>query len=277
MKRTERTTSARQTVAILEAGHYRASSGKTVNLAEAVKRAVAGTTLHEGGAGTTIPIAPGQSQTRLQVTDETTFAAVARLAAQPGGPIACLNFASAKNPGGGFLNGAQAQEECLARASGLYSCLLAKPAYYERNRANRSALYLDLIIYSPEVPFFRDDAGRLLEQPVSASIITAPAPNKGAVADNEPHNLPHVEPTLERRAAMILSVAASKGVKRLVLGAWGCGVFRNDPKVVSSIFAKLLQPGGRFAGVFSEVVFAVYDRTEDQATYRAFADIMRKQ
>src|SRR5262249_27235149 len=154
---------------------------------------------------------------------------------------------SAKNPGGGFLNGSLAQEEALACASGLYPCLLAAPEYYERNRANRSALYLDLAIFSPRVPFFRNDAGILLEKPVLASVITDPAPNAGAVAQNEPRNLQHVESVLKRRAELILQIAAAHQVERLVLGAWGCGVFRNDPNVVASTFAELLAPNGSYA------------------------------
>lgn len=80
--------------------------------------------------------------------------------------VLCLNFASAKKPGGGFLKGSQAQEESLARASGLYSCLLQAPTYYKANRSsNRRGIYEDLIIYSPEVPVFRDDNDALIRAP----------------------------------------------------------------------------------------------------------------
>jgi uncharacterized protein (TIGR02452 family) len=188
-----------------------------------------------------------------------------------GGHLACLNFASAKNPGGGFLAGSLAQEEALACASGLYPCLLRIPEYYERNRANRSALYLDLAIFSPNVPFFRDDHGALQENPLLASVITAPAPNAGAIAQNEPANSQLVEPTFRRRAEMVLSIAKAHNVDRLVLGAWGCGVFRNDPRMVASIFESFLKPPGKFADVFEQVVFAVFDRSQNLGTYKAFA------
>jgi uncharacterized protein (TIGR02452 family) len=211
---------------------------------------------------------------RLDVRNETTFQALTRLAVS-GGHLACLNFASAKNPGGGFLNGSLAQEEALACASGLYPCLLKAPDYYERNRANRSALYLELAIFSPLVPFFRNDAGTLLENPVLASVITSPAPNAGAIAQNEPANRRYVEPTIRRRAEQVLAIAGAHQVDRLVLGAWGCGVFRNDPHAVARIFADTLKPPGKFAGAFDEVVFAVFDRSENEATYRAFAEAFR--
>src|SRR5204863_2972513 len=184
--RSKRATMAKQTVAICEAGCYDAPNGRRVDIAGELAKAMAGTVIYS-------PEKPPQAHsgarsvpTRLEVRNETTFQALARLAASGAGHLACLNFASAKNPGGGFLNGSLAQEEALACASGLYPCLLAAPDYYARNRANRSALYLDLLVFSPLLPFFRNDAGVLLEKPILASVITAPAPNAEAIAQNEP-------------------------------------------------------------------------------------------
>ena len=265
---------ARETVRICEAGQYQSPMGKQVVLADDIKRAVKGTVLYSVSNLPPIPQQMSALETRIEVANETTFRGLAKLALR-GGHIACLNFASARNPGGGFLGGAQAQEEALARASALYHCLVAAPKYYERNRANRSAVYLDLVIFSPQVPFFRKDAGDLLEKPILASVITAPAPNRGAVAQNERGNLALVETALRRRAEMVLHIAQAHGVERLVLGAWGCGVFRNDPEKVSAVFASLIKPPGRFAGVFRDVLFSVYDRAEPALTLRAFANALR--
>ncbi len=66
--------------------------------------------------------------------------------------LMCLNFASAKNPGGGFVSGAEAQEESLARTSGLYDSLLQCWEYYDTHRAMESCFYTDMMIYSPKVP-----------------------------------------------------------------------------------------------------------------------------
>ena len=272
MSRDKRALMAKQTVAICDAGFYDAPSGKRLDIADGLAKAKAGTGLYSREK---LPVACATARnyaTRLDVRNETTLQALARLAASDGGHLGCLNFASAKNPRGGFLNGSLAQEEALACASGLYPCLLQAPEYYERNRANRSALYLDLAIFSLHVPFFRDDTGMLLEKPVRASVITAPAPNAGAIARNEPANLRHAEPTLKRRAELVLSIASAHQVDRLVLGAWGCGVFRNEPRIVAMIFSELLKPPGKFAGAFTAVVFAVYDRSEGLATYGAFAE-----
>jgi uncharacterized protein (TIGR02452 family) len=274
MKRHQRAAIAKETVAICEAGFYHGPGGTRVAIAEELARARAGTVLYSPESPPK-PATAHRKPTILTVKNETTFQALSRLAALGGGHVACLNFASAKNPGGGFLNGSQAQEEALALASGLYPCLLEARAYYENNRAHRSALYLDLAIFSPQVPFFRNDAGTLLEKPILASVITAPAPNAGAIAENEPANLALVEPTLKRRARLVLEIACAHGVERLVLGAWGCGVFRNDPKVVARIFSEFLRPPGLFAGGFDEVCFAVLDRTDEQSCYRTFASIIK--
>jgi uncharacterized protein (TIGR02452 family) len=264
---------AEETVAICEAGFYLAPSGKQVEIAAAAKNAMEGTTIY---SPENVPRPKPVKRNRtvsIEVVNETTFDALARL--EVGSEhIGCLNFASAKNPGGGFLTGAQAQEEALARSSALYPCLLKAPQYYESNRANRSTIYLDLLIYSPLVPFFRNDAGVLLEAPILASVLTAPAPNAGAVRQNEPQNVGAIEPALRRRADLVLSVAQSHGIETLVLGAWGCGVFRNDPDVAATVFADLLKPQAKFAEVFSKVVFAVFDRSENEVTHRAFAEIL---
>jgi uncharacterized protein (TIGR02452 family) len=158
MKKSTRMKWASETVSICEAGSYLAPSGRSVRIADLIKDALAGTILY---SQENIP-APEENRpavcTTFEVGNETTFSALARLTSDGmGGHIGCLNFASAKNPGGGFLTGAQAQEEALARSSALYPCLLKVPQYYERNRANRSTIYLDLLIYSPSVPFFRND------------------------------------------------------------------------------------------------------------------------
>jgi len=270
MKRSLRATLAQETVVICDAGHYLAPSGARVQINDVLKRAMRETEVVSPRATHRDPATATKVATKLTVTGETTVAALRRLDAQPGGHLACLNFASAKNPGGGFLNGSEAQEESLARASALYPCLLAAPDYYERNRAGESSLYLDLAIWSPDVPFFRDDTGALLESPHLASVITAPAPNAGAVAHNEPAEMDKVLPTLQRRAEFVLAIAAERGVRRLVLGAWGCGVFRNDPRTVAETFAALFRDDGKFAGAFDEVVFAIHDRTEGQEVLRAF-------
>jgi uncharacterized protein (TIGR02452 family) len=139
----------------------------------------------------------------IEVTDETTQAAARRLVVVESVlDLVLLNFASARNPGGGFLSGAKAQEEDLARCSGLYPCLLTQPGYYEENRANESALYTDNIIYSPNVPWFRTRSRDVPDTVFLASVITAPVPNAGVALQRDPTCGPDIEIALRRRAGM---------------------------------------------------------------------------
>lgn len=273
---------AKETLQIIEAGSYVAPSGKVVKLREHVDRAVAGTRLYRpldvlrNESSASFPAGPEDAPPiRIEVTAESTTQAARRLVTrETRSRVVALNFASAKNPGGGFLTGAKAQEEDLARGSALYPCLLHQRAYYDANRAEESFLYTDHIIYSPDVPFFRDHDLALLDEPFLVSIITAPAPNAGEVRRRDPEALPQIQAVLSRRAEKVLLLAAAQGHDTLVLGAWGCGVFRNDPQDVAGVFAELL---GRpaFARSFRRVVFAIYDRSKGQATLQAFAERFR--
>lgn len=136
-------------------------------------------------------------------------------------------------------------------------------AFYEPNRVNKSSLYLDSAICSPDVPFFRNDVGDYLPQPNLATVVTAPAPNAGAAANNQPEDLPLVQPTLARRATMVLQVFALSGVDTVILGAWGRGVFRNDPYQVAQTFWELLQPGGPYSVAFKSATFAIAGLKDD--------------
>src|SRR6476646_10324144 len=104
MQRSDRTKLAGQTVAICDAGYYTAPDGRRVDVGDAVRQAVTDTVLYSPENPVPDRKAPSAGLTSFAVANETAFAAIARLAAA-GGHVACLNFASAKNPGGGFLNG----------------------------------------------------------------------------------------------------------------------------------------------------------------------------
>ncbi|MFC8495225.1 TIGR02452 family protein [Streptomyces sp. NPDC057235] len=264
---------AARTEEIVAAGHYRTRDGRTVSVAEDLAAALAGTRLHGPGP---VAVTPDTDRTpTLEVTGESSLAAARRMtAADPARPVAVLNFASARNPGGGYLNGAQAQEEALCRSSALYATLLRAPDYYAHHRADRDAFYSDRVIHSPRVPVFRDDRGDLLAEPFAVGFLTSPAPNAGVVRRTTPERADRLPAALAARAERVLETAAAAGYRRLVLGAWGCGVFRNDPERVAGAFTALLTGDGRFAGHFEEVVFAVLDRASGTPTLAAFARVI---
>lgn len=189
----------------------------------------------------------------ISVTQETTLQAAARLSSAPG-VIGVLNFASASHPGGGFLTGSQAQEESLARSSGLYPCLTApqcKSFYTDRE----PLWYSNDIIVSPGVPVFRNDDGSMLAEPYLVTVLTCAAPNVRGMkpAQTRKHDLCNV---LERRTECILSAAVEAHVDTLVLGAWGCGVFGQDPVEIARCFKLALFTKG-YRKYFKAVVFAI--------------------
>ncbi|MGW2741777.1 TIGR02452 family protein [Streptomyces sp. NPDC001450] len=256
---------ATETEQIVASGMYRLPDGREVSLVAAIEAARAGTRLYGPGP---VPVsATADAETSFQVTGESSMEAARRLA---DAPVAVLNFASARNPGGGYLNGAQAQEEALCRASALYTCLLQAREFYDHHRAHRDPFYTDRVIHTPAVPVFRDDQGRLLPEPYLAAFLTAAAPNAGVVRRTAPERAGELPAALARRAERVLETAAAHGYRRLVLGAWGCGVFQNDPAQVAGTFRTLLGPGGRFARAFEQVVFGVLDRTPGATVREAF-------
>jgi uncharacterized protein (TIGR02452 family) len=171
---------ARDTLAITEQGSYRVDD-QDVMLTDAITPAVTGTRLYLPDQVLHSPVAVHETST-IEVRNESGLAACQRL----GGDIACLVFASARNPGGGFQNGAQAQEEAIARSSALYACLRTADEFYTHHRTNTDLRYSDRVIYSPAVPVFRDDNGALLASPYRASFLTAAAPNLSAILHNHP-------------------------------------------------------------------------------------------
>ncbi|MBI1759931.1 MAG: TIGR02452 family protein [Acidobacteria bacterium] len=272
MNREQRIAAAAETLEILQRGRYTAASGRAVEIHAWLHDAISRTRLYRPAEfPAELVIAARPFQTISTVTAETTLAAAQRLAITAAGdePL-CLNFASAKNPGGGFLSGAQAQEESLARSSGLYASIAPQVEMYEYNRLVKTCFYSDYMIYSPGVPVFRDDAGRLLGAPYRTAFITAPAVNAGVVRQRELTQLPLLRPTMKQRLQRLLWVAHQHGHTRLVLGAWGCGVFANDPYEIAALFAETLGAGGPFDGCFRAVVYAIYDRTNNRAVFAPF-------
>ena len=274
MKRSTRLELAKQTVEITGRGNYTSTAGRLVDLARPLQACLEGTRffapeevarLREEA----LAKPPSGHHTVIEVVNETTLQGLTRLWASASEPVAVLNFASAKNPGGVFLNGSQAQEESLARSSALYASLLRAPEFYARHRASPSLLYSNAMILSPDCPVFRDDEGALLDSPQTATFITSPAPNAGAAANTRPEELPQIPAVLHERSELVLALAAAHGYRRLVLGAWGCGVFRNDPRTVAESFAAHLQTGA-WSGRFEHVLFSVLDTSSAQDTYAAF-------
>ena len=192
-----------------------------------------------------------------------------------------LNFASATNPGGGVVWGSTAQEECLCRCSTLYANLMHHKMwdkFYGPHREENNPLYNDDCIYTPDVVVFKTDTVRPALMPIEdwwhVNVITCAAPNlrndrdgtpRVTVSDTELKEL-HI-----KRMRRILSIAASKGNEVVILGAYGCGAFKNPPEVVAEA---LKQVALEFQYHFRVIEFAVYCAPRDERNYQVFRKVI---
>ncbi len=259
----------REAVAIQMKGGYTAPSGSWVDIAESVRQAVAARqSLKPEDALPEPPPSQKPFHLNVGVSNETTLEAAQRLAGG-GKRVLALNFASAILPGGGFLNGARAQEECLARVSALYVTLKDDPMYdFHRQLDHKMAT--DWAILSPDVPVFRTDDGLLLEKPWLCSFITCAAP----VAKSATRATPDPKQLLAKRIDRVLAIAKAYGYEVLVLGAWGCGVFGGDLIATAAAFREALS--GKFRGDFSDVVFAIADWSPERRFLKPFREAFER-
>ena len=274
MSRLTRIVIAQTTLEIIERGHY-VKNGKHVDLTDAIKKAKEDSKHYKAEEfgpvfeqAEQILASRPRIPTTIEITGESTLQAGRRLTV-PGWKVMCLNFASAKKPGGGFLTGAQSQEESITRSSGLYPCISQMTDLYDTNRNLKTCLYTEDMIFSPAVPVFRIDEGELLEEFYCVDIITSAAVNAGVIRHQEPQNIEKIEPVMLERMDKMLALALVNQCDTLVLGAWGCGVFQNNPEDVARWFAGFLTGNGKYAGAFKQITFAIYSsgKSETKAIF----------
>ncbi len=203
----------------------------------------------------------------IRVTDEDSFSAAQRLQ-----NAAVLNFANAHHAGGGFLLGATAQEEALCRCSTLYASIHSETAseMYRYNNSHIHATDSDYMLLSQNVSVFRDKDCQLLREPFRTAVITAPAPNRRGAAVLTSAAV--LEKTFLRRSRIILRICIKYGYRNLVLGAWGCGAFGNDPKLVAGCFKKAIEEDN-IRSYFANICFALYGSKTD-VKYLTFKSIL---
>ena len=193
------------------------------------------------------------------------------------------NFASATNPGGGVVNGATAQEECLCRVSTLYFCLDTKKmwdGFYGPHRRQGDALHNDDCIYTPDVLVLKTDTAMpsLLadRDRYSVNVITCAAPNLRQKPGDNHKPLKITDKALmelhEKRLSRILDIAYEKGNEVVILGAFGCGAFLNNPEVVARAAKNVV---AKYKTLFDVIEFAVYCSPKDETNYRVFERVLR--
>lgn len=203
--------------------------------------------------------------------------------------IAVHNFASASNPGGGVVRGANAQEECLCRCSGLYFCLNTSTmweGFYTPHRKAKDPLHNDDIIYTPGITVFKTDTAKPKLMPESewynVNVITCAAPNLRANPSNSYNSGDGDRVAVlsdddllklhEKRLRRILDVAALNEEEVVILGAFGCGAFLNDPKVVAQAAKNVLED---YLYAFKVIEYAIYCSPREDKNFKIFNQVLQ--
>lgn len=179
-------------------------------------------------------------------------------------PVLVLNFANPHRPGGGIRSRPGTQEEHLCVKTTLLCSLETEEAwpFYQTNLDCGTMAQTDAILISPNTMVIRNPDLSLREDPFPVAVMTVSAPIASRM---EPEELPNLETILRCRIRGMISLAAKEGYSRIVLGAWGCGNFGNDPDLVASLFSQSI------TNAFEEVIMAVFDASEEQVRYNSFA------
>lgn len=234
-----------------------------------------------------IPVAQTQKQAKVIVSGKRSLEAAEPYAKQ-GKKVCVLNFASASNPGGGVVNGSSAQEECICRCTTLYPCLNISAmwdAFYMPHRKANNPLYNNDCIYTPDVCVFKSDTN--FPEPLpqeewwKVNILTCAAPNLRERPSNAMNpnagttaakiSATELEKLLTSRVRRIFEVAVANGNEVLILGAFGCGAFRNPPEIVAHVFYNVMQ---EYLDRFDVIEYAVYHTERELANFEAFSSAM---
>ena len=255
-----------ETQQITEQGKYTNARGQTVDIRALRDAATQGSVTYQPGE--TPPVgAPPHTHVHTFMHNQTTLAVAEARVAQ-GYRVAILNFASATTPGGGWLYGARAQEESLARSSTLVHAIRDDEMY--QNEAHQTnPFYDDTVIVTPNVPFFRQHNGQILDTPWQGDVITSAAVMADAVRRYMPMRVGEIGATMRQRTEKVFRIATTLDADILILGAWGCGAFGNAPEDIAQIMYDTMQIVDMRR--FVAIDFAVADLFDPQVNYPAFA------
>jgi len=277
--RNDRRAIAKSTLEIIEAGHYSIGEA-THDIRPRLDAMLSGTRYYAADSLLSLWPSPTSTSnfsreraTEISIVEISTLEGVSILAStpytsldEPKRKLGVLNFASAKNPGGGFQSGAQAQEESVARSSTLYPslvCSTGEKFYGPHKKDPKGGYYSHAMIFSPDVTVFRTDSGELIE-PIQIDVVTSAAVNAGVARRTLNGQIAReaeevkIGKAMKERMGRILFLFEKYGIKDVVLGSFGTGVFQNKVSLVAAIWAELLvAPDARFANSFDRVVFAI--------------------
>jgi len=240
----------------------------------AVEETTKGSKVYFEGDEIDISFAKKDGKGKIVVSGKRSFEAASDMRKNDAeGRIGVLNFASSTHPGGGVRSGAGAQEESLCRCSTL-AFTLENPkfeeSYYLKHVLCNGMMGSDDLIYSPDVVVIKsdDDYPALIPENgwFKVDVLTQAAPNLKYDTDGIVTYGRQLE-VHKKRGMLLLKAAIANGDRKLVLGAYGCGAFRNDPNAVAMAYRELLD---EYAPYFDEVEFAIFAMDYERPNYEAF-------
>lgn len=277
--RNERRAIAKSTLEVIEAGHYTVGEVEH-DIRPQVEAMLSGTRYYDPDSLLSLWPQPTPTSnharkkpTEISIAEISTLESANLLSStpytseeEPRRRVGVLNFASAKKPGGGFQSGAQAQEESIARSSTIYPSLICSAGekfYAPHKKDPKGGYYSHAMIFTPNVTVFRTDSGKFID-PIQIDIVTSAAVNAGVArrtlngqVAGEAEEV-KIGKVMKERMGRILFLFEKHGIKDLVLGSFGTGVFQNKVALVAAIWAELLvAPGARFSNSFDRVVFGI--------------------
>lgn len=212
----------------------------------------------------------GTRQTKISVVPiDVISATIQAKKNNPNAKIAILNFASYKNPGGGFMGNSYAQEEAICYCTNLYQELCRNRGWYSNHYKLNNGLYENESILSHNITVVAYQLGKLLkpDDVFYIDVLTCAAPNATSILRYKPQLINTIAPASRERTIYATNILTSMEYDIVILGAFGCGVFKNDPKVVADAFKEALSKN---YGNFEQVVFAIPD--ESSNNFKAFKE-----
>ena len=274
-----------ETISLIDKGFYTTPSGKEIPLP--IDQMLAGNEcFHQELPPIDFP--PVEGGTTVLVEKGDCLVVAERLVNESYNP-ALLNFASSGHPGGGVKNGSQAQEETICRRSTLARSIFtfdqkyAEEFGFEHNQGNNYPLSnLDFsVIYSPAVTVFRNGPDcTFMETPYQIAIITNSALNLNGKYSlrltHDGHMPPKVKEITLNKIRTIFRLGLLKGHDSLVLGAFGCGAFKNPPSEMAMLFKQVIEEP-EFKDRYRLITFAIIaDHNDRNNNFASFSEVFNQ-
>ena len=268
----------RLTTRLIQAGGYTTPSGKRIPF-DFTKMVQQGKCFQKELPAVSAPDVDGGTQVLVEGND--CLVAAGRLVKEGYNPV-LLNFASAGHPGGGVARGARAQEETICRRSTLTRSIYSfdpKYAYryhYPLQPGNHYPIVSEFsAVYSPAVTVFREGIDCLfMEEPYDVAVVTCAALNLGGkypIKLTPDGHMPQRAVDITRnKIRTVFRIGLTYGHDALVLGAFGCGAFKNPPAEIARLFHEVMEEP-EFKDKYRLITFSIIDvHNSNNANLAAF-------